>query len=522
VSFGPQVTVQSFTADSTGTSAIANITVAANASAGTRPVMLMTGAEMVGLPSGFSVMPSASQQGSGSSGTGSNTGTSFGIPDHQVPSMAMLKGVSPSTNNGQQNVTVTLTGQFTHFATGATTVSFVRSATPGNSTTPATSSNVRLQAAALASSIPPSLQAGQIQASSSTIATVPLTINPAAAAGSYNITVTTPTANGAETLTLNNAFTVTTTPSFNMTPVTGIAKNMGSTSTPAAPTSANYLVTISGLLCTTATTGGGDAVYAAAFIRQYDRRNGQLMMFTDPQTWIYGNNNGMQDQRKQAGSRSSTGGIGIGDFIPPGFVPGIQDSSFPQVNLFPLTVWQGPLTDGVDALVISPSVWENYGDTPLFSTWIQNQTSFNNSLMLDSRVQNEISTQALGTVVLGSSENAPGSVTQASATNGANQAYIVATAFGGPSSLGGGLIIEAIISAFDHPTHDRPIGLVDANSTSVVFPNSAVVLTREIIEKRLGNNKWTIVAIDFKDTTQGLTGGDHPGEYTMFVQIERQ
>src|SRR5579864_2969022 len=126
VSFGPQITVQSFIADSSGTSGTANIAVAADASTGARPVMLMTGAELVGLPSGLSVTASTSQQGSGSSGTGSNSGTKFGTPNHQVSSMAMLTGVSPATNNGQQNVTVTLTGQFTHFSPGATTVSFAR------------------------------------------------------------------------------------------------------------------------------------------------------------------------------------------------------------------------------------------------------------------------------------------------------------------------------------------------------------------------------------------------------------
>lgn len=44
----------------------------------------------------------------------------------------------------------------------------------------------------------------------------------------------------------------------------------------------------------------------------------------------------------------------------------------------------------------------------------------------------------------------------------------------------------------------------------------------EIIEKHLGSNGWMTMAIDFKDTSHGISGGDHPGEYTMFLQIERQ
>ena len=70
VSFGPQITVQSFTADPSGTSAVATINVAGTASLGARSVMLMSGTEMVGLPSGLTVTPSAAQQGnSGSTGS---------------------------------------------------------------------------------------------------------------------------------------------------------------------------------------------------------------------------------------------------------------------------------------------------------------------------------------------------------------------------------------------------------------------------------------------------------------------
>ena len=306
----------------------------------------------------------------------------------------------------------------------------------------------------------------------------------------------------------------------NLTPPKAVVK--ATTSSSSAPASSNYLVTLVGLLCTMPTTGGGDAIYPAAFVRQYDRRSGQATMFTSTNTWVYGDINGMQDQRKQAGSRNTTGGIEQGDMIPPGFVPGIKRTLPPQANLLPLNLWQGTLTDGVDVVVISPSVWENYGPNPLFSTWNQNETSFTNSILLDNNAQNQINNQALGVIFLGSSENAPGSVSQAKAENAGSTVYDVATALGGPSSLGGGLIITGIIGALQHPNQDRPIGLADASSTSIVLPNATLILTREIIEKHLGSNGWMTMAIDFKDTSHGISGGDHPGEYTMFLQIERQ
>jgi hypothetical protein len=78
------------------------------------------------------------------------------------------------------------------------------------------------------------------------------------------------------------------------------------------------------------------------------------------------------------------------------------------------------------------------------------------------------------------------------------------------------------------PSHDRPIGVgpaaADLTSTTVL-PNATLVLTREMIEKRLGSNAWTTTSFDFKDVPisfSSLPGADRPGEYTMFIQIERQ
>jgi hypothetical protein len=83
---------------------------------------------------------------------------------------------------------------------------------------------------------------------------------------------------------------------------------------------------------------------------------------------------------------------------------------------------------------------------------------------------------------------------------------------------------------FTGPNKDRPIGLKDGSSDpnpATIFPNATLVLTREIIEKRLGTSDWAMVAFDFKDTAHSLTGnvipgGDTKGEYTLFIQIQRQ
>lgn len=469
-----------------------------------------------GAASGGNSSGAAGNQGSGSGtsgGSGSNSGLRVGTPNHQMPSLALLTGVSPAANNGQTNVTVTLTGQQTHFATGTSTVSFTRSAQASTSTLPTNSA--ALTALQAGNAKPSAVQAGKTQASTANSLSVPLTMNPASAAGTYSITVTTPTANGPETVTLNNAFTVTTTPTLNISPVT--VGSMGTVKNTAAPASAKYRAVITGLMCMQHISSG-DAIYAAAVVRQYDRRNGQNTMFTNLNTWVYGDVNGMQSQRKQAGTRSPSGGIGDGNLVPDGFTPGIRDTMpTPQVNnLLPLTLWEGTLTDGVDALVISPSLWINYGDKPLFITWNQNEDSFTNSILMDSRVQNQINNQTLGTLVVGSSQTTGGSVVQSVAGD------VV-------QAVADTILVIPFVELQGNPSHDRPVGVGDANpsdpTSSMILPNMTIVLTREIIEKRLGSNSWTMMTIDFKDTTQAFTamiGSDHRGEYTMFIQIERQ
>ncbi len=148
-----------------------------------------------------------------------------------------------------------------------------------------------------------------------------------------------------------------------------------------------------------------------------------------------------------------------------------------------------------------------------------------NSTLLDNTVQNEINIQTLGPLFLGPSANAPGSFLQSTVT--------------GAAQFGVGIAITPIISGslippfwllmnFNGPNKDRPIGLADGSSDpspATIVPDATLVLTREIIEKRLGNGSWTVVPFDFKDTAHSLTGmfgADTRGEYTLFVQIERQ
>jgi hypothetical protein len=146
--FGAGITVATLTINS-ATTATAVLNIDAAAAAGTRNVTVTTGAEVVTLNNGFTV----------------------------TAVTPVLTTVNPNTGQqGQQNESVSLTGQSTHWVQGTTTASF------GAGITVAT-----------------------LTINSATTATAVLNIDAAAAAGTRNVTVTT----GAEVVTLNNGFTVT-------------------------------------------------------------------------------------------------------------------------------------------------------------------------------------------------------------------------------------------------------------------------------------------------------------------------
>jgi RHS repeat-associated protein len=148
VSFEAGITINSMTV-ANATSLIASVSIDANAVLGTRTVTATTGTEVVSLQNGFSV--------------------TAGTP--------VITTVNPNAGQqGQSNLSVNLTGQFTHWVQGTTAVSFSAGITVATLTV-----------------------------NSATTATAVVNIDPAAAAGSRNVTAAT----GAEAVTLNNGFSVT-------------------------------------------------------------------------------------------------------------------------------------------------------------------------------------------------------------------------------------------------------------------------------------------------------------------------
>jgi hypothetical protein len=323
-------------------------------------------------------------------------------------------------------------------------------------------------------------------------------------------------------------------------------------STPAPSTSApvaasgKYLVTITGIRAYQATTddllsrdGTGDEVYAGAYIRRYDRRDGRLMESSPRKSMPHGDTYYFANQRVQAGTKTATGGIQDGDMIPgPALIA--MRSVLPQDTTFPLRLWEGTLVDGIDVVVLSPSLWEQDVGDGFYQKWQQFQATLNPLMMAKQGIQDQISQQAFSSVVFGASSNDTYTAGLSNAMAGADTLIMM---------FGGAIPILSLTTT----TQDRPIGVRQSTRDSTVLPNPTVVLTREIIEKALsapalgmipspvttnvlaGANvpaivrigvlapKPGIIVVDFQDN--GMLGAvglpERPAIYQMYLQVER-
>jgi hypothetical protein len=296
--------------------------------------------------------------------------------------------------------------------------------------------------------------------------------------------------------------------------------------------SGRYLITITGLRAIAASAddklsrdGRGDEVYVRTFVREYDRRNGGVEMFTNRGTLTYGDINGRGTSRVRAGTMSGAGGIKDGDPIPASSDP-TERFGNPSDIAFPLRVWEGTLTNGVDVLVLSPTLWEEDGNTQPNLTWNQQMNDITPTLIQRPEIQNQLMTGMFAPILFGSST--------VGGKGDAALAGDVAAAF---LSLGGTVLNVAAEKLFSGED-DRPIGLIPAGVNEMVLPNQMVVLTREIIEAALaplppgtmpiGPPAWSrfpkpgVMMIPFQDGGHfGWLGSERPANYEMYLKVER-
>jgi hypothetical protein len=326
-----------------------------------------------------------------------------------------------------------------------------------------------------------------------------------------------------------------------------IARPTTATGTPAAPppapaaSSGKYLVTITGIRAYQASfddllsrDGMGDEIYAAAYVRRYDRVSGQLSDATTRQSASHGDVNKFGSQRLQAGTRSLTGGIQDGDMIPDGGYITTRRVAAQDVT-FPLRIWEGTLTDGLEALVISPSLWEQDGSDAVYANWVAQQQTLNISLFGKQALQQQISDRAFMPLEFGMvGDQSPAIVSIIK--------IVYDRALGLPIS---NLLSRAV---------DRPLGVLQVGIDATALPNRVVVLTREIIESALAkpalgsiaspvvnapsgglngtpaiarigmvSPKPGVMVIQFqdKDVSGAPNFPERPAIYQMFIQVER-
>ena len=269
--------------------------------------------------------------------------------------------------------------------------------------------------------------------------------------------------------------------------------------------------------------GKYDEVYGGFTMLHYDRKTGDVLDRDLRRTKVLGDINNFPD-RLRAGSASGSGGLRAGDSYPDAGHARYrgQNGAEPNSQTFPFKVWEGTLTDGADAAVILPTMWEQDNDGSTYDAWHQSEVSSASQIWFDPAVQQALKQTALGVIA------PPGSITPNMTPTFGEHAV---GAIGFFAAIGQPWVASLIMGS-----RDRPIGM-----TGVVpsLPRRAIVLTREIIESSLNGsrilpdpatlgpgNAWMLAYFDVPVGVIPVLLRDGPGQnlqanYVMYLQVER-
>jgi hypothetical protein len=112
---------------------------------------------------------------------------------------------------------------------------------------------------------------------------------------------------------------------------------------------------------------------------------------------------GLFPTRIQAGTMTNEGGIWTGngpEQVPTHYNPNGSAIPAPTTDQFPLLVWEGTLTDGNDALLVVPTLWDRDIDPFFYGSWSQYwRTAPLASLFSNATVSQAINDPALGQIL---------------------------------------------------------------------------------------------------------------------------
>jgi hypothetical protein len=247
--------------------------------------------------------------------------------------------------------------------------------------------------------------------------------------------------------------------------------------------------------------GMGDEAYAAAAVVNWNRKLNQLTNFTTTHSLDYGDVGAavVPAGRIKAGSASMTGGLAVGDYAPNEFDPKGTSLPAPTGDRFPLLVWEGTLTAGTDAVVISPSVWKRDLMRNHLTAYKDNWKLMSSSALMISPV---IANQLLNPSLMSSVTTLADSVRNAPPT----------PTFNGDVTKGYQIVETQFVQG-----NDRPIGLARRDLLVVNYLDRFIVLTQEkVASMKVGEGQTLHVFFTepWNITTLGAA-------YTLYVRVER-
>jgi hypothetical protein len=273
---------------------------------------------------------------------------------------------------------------------------------------------------------------------------------------------------------------------------------------PPSPASGGYRVTMTGVQVTKPTSddlldrdGKADEIYANAIVVRWDRQGRQSLGTSVVKSTDYGDigTSNTWPSRIRAGTAQQTGGITSGNAVPWGFAPTAAPAT-PSADRFPIILWQGTLTDGGEAVVLFPSIWEMDLDPAPYlnyaSNWIKNSAPVLTSQLL----LNQYASTSL-MMVTGPSD--PGTIGQAGA---------------GPTFTGPNYGVHVIPGLSLMTPSDRLIGMATISGT-LAYPERIVVVTREKLAT-LQVGQYTDIPIPLVESGLGTDG-----IYIMYLRVER-
>jgi hypothetical protein len=253
------------------------------------------------------------------------------------------------------------------------------------------------------------------------------------------------------------------------------------------------------------TDGAGDEIYVGAAFVLWDRRDGHTISVPNvTRTTEYGDIAGRNGGRIAAGTASRSGGLwgrNGGDYAPSGFTSASTSTAGASAGALPMLIFEGGLSDGAEALLLVPSIWEADGKTTAFdsysNTWKNGGVG---SIISAPAVQNQLTGTNASTLM--------------SLMVPANETLQKTAAIIG-MFLPGVLPVVIGISEATNGGIDRPIGLAEYQNVDQ-YQDRLVVITREKLAS-LAVGAGTTLVVPFGEPANGKLNG----LYQMFIRVER-